>query len=49
MGIGTMMIMVGIDMIMDNNVIIITQVDQTHIDYKGEKIKCTQRDMLSVA
>lgn len=39
MGIGTMMIMVGIDMVMmDNSVIIITQADQTHLSYKGEKI-----------
>lgn len=38
MDIGRMMIMVGIDMVMDNNVIIITQADQTHLNYKGEKI-----------
>lgn len=38
MDIGRMMIMVGIDMVIDNNVIIITQADQTHLNYKGEKI-----------
>lgn len=39
MDIGRMMIMVGIDMVMmDNSVIIITQADQTHLNYKGEKI-----------